>query len=177
MPDFLSPSAPLRSPGNRVAQGMLLLAGAVLLELTAGADRVPFYWTPLVLGLTYLVAALVDGPAGGYWATALGLTGWGLAVVVMGRLRPEDIDTAGAYLLGVGLAGVVAAVLRTRGFAVSEVGFAATVAAGGAVLALTPRVDAFDDATTYAVALGLVGLGNLLLGALSLTRARRTTEG
>ena len=39
----------------------------------------PFYWTPLIRGLTYLVAAIVDGPRGWYWATALGLTEWGLA--------------------------------------------------------------------------------------------------
>ncbi len=41
-----SPGAPLRSPSNRVVQGMLLLAGAVLLEFTAGADRVSFPCLP-----------------------------------------------------------------------------------------------------------------------------------
>ncbi|MEJ7714534.1 MAG: hypothetical protein WKF40_02020 [Thermoleophilaceae bacterium] len=69
-------------------QGALLGGGALVLALTAGADRLPFYWTPLILGLSYLVAAIVDGPRGGYWATALGLTGWGLAVVYMGEVRP-----------------------------------------------------------------------------------------
>ena len=42
------------------------------------------------------MAAIVDGPRGGYWATALGLTGWGLAVVYLGEARPVDIDPAGA---------------------------------------------------------------------------------
>ena len=58
------------------------------------------------------------------WATALGLTGWGLAVADIGDVRPPDIDTAGAYLAGAGLAGVVAVVLRRRGFRISDLGFA-----------------------------------------------------
>ncbi len=163
--------SPIRSPGNRVAQGLLLSGGAALLAATAGADRIPFYWTPLILGLTYLVAAIVDGPRGGYWATALGLTGWGLAVVYIGDVRPPDVDPAGAYLAGVGLAGVVAAVLRRRGFLISDLGFAATVAVGGLTLALTPRASGtLDHATTYAIALGVVGVLNVAGGAYQLIR-------
>ncbi len=166
-----APTTPVRTPANRVVQGLLLTGGAVLLGLTVGEDRVSFYWTPLILGLTYLVAAIVDGPRGGYWATALGLTGWGLAVVYMGGVRPLDIDPAGAYLAGAGLAGILAAVLRSRGFVISEVGFAATVAAGGLVLAFTPRAPGtLDDATTYAIALGVVGLLNVAAGAYGLAR-------
>ena len=91
--------------------------------------------------------AIVDGPGGGYWATALGLTGWGLAVVYIGDVRPPDIDTAEAYLAGAGLAGVVAVVLRRRGFLISDLGFAASVAVGGLTLALIPRAcGTLDDA-------------------------------
>ncbi len=167
-------SSPIRSPGNRVVQGLLLGGGAALLAVTAGADRIPFYWTPLILGLTYLVAAIVDGPRGGYWATALGLTGWGLAVVYIGDARPPDIDTAGAYLAGAGLAGVVAAVLRRRGFLISDLGFAATVALGGVTLALTPRASGtLDDATTYAIALSVVGVLNVAGGVYQMVRGGR----
>ncbi|UTI64326.1 hypothetical protein NBH00_23680 [Paraconexibacter antarcticus] len=165
--------APVRTAGNRVFQGLVLTGGAATLAATAGADRIPFYWTPLILGVTYLLAATIDGPRGGYWATALGLTGWGLAVAYMGEIRPAEIDTAGAYLVGAGLAGVVAAALRTRGFLISETGLAATVALGGLTLALTPRApDTLDDATTYAIALAFVGAGNLFGGAFGLWRAR-----
>ncbi len=166
----------IRSPGNRVVQGLLLGGGAALLAATAGADRIPFYWTPLILGLTYLVAAIVDGPRGGYWATALGLTGWGLAVVYIGDVRPPEVEPAGAYLAGVGLAGVVAAVLRRRGFLISDLGFAATVAAGGLTLALTSRASGtLDDAVTYAIALGVVGVFNVIGGGYQLVRSRRFT--
>lgn len=127
----------------------------------------------MILGVTYLLAATIDGPRGGYWATALGLTGWGLAVAYTGEIRPADIDTAGAYLAGAGVAGLVAAVLRTRGFLISEAGFAATVALGGLTLALTPRApDTLDDATTYAIALALVGACNVVGGAFQLRRTR-----
>ncbi len=166
---------PLRTPGNRVIQGLVLTAGAVLLGVSAGADRIDFYWTPLILGLTYLVAAIIDGPRGGYWATALGLTGWGLAVVFMGRVRPEDIDLAGAYLAGVGLAGVAAALLRHRGFHVSDTGLGLTIAAAGIILALTPRVEALEDATNYALALAVVGILNVAGGGWELGQARRAT--
>lgn len=137
-----------------------------------GSERIDFYWTPLILGLSYLVAAIVDGPRGGYWATALGLTAWGLAVAFMGEVRPENVDVAGAYLAGVGLAGVLAAVLRARGFVISEAGLAATVAASGLILALSPKADALTDATTFAIALGLVGVLNLAGGAYSLASGR-----
>jgi len=158
-----------------VVQGVLLGGGAALLAVTAGADRIPFYWTPLILGLTYLVAAIADGRSGGYWATALGLTGWGLAVVYLGEARPPDIDTAGAYLAGVGLAGVVAAVLRRRGFLISDLGFAATVALGGLTLALTPRAaETLEDATTYAIALGVVGVLNVAGGVYQMVRGGRS---
>lgn len=170
-PEPMTSTAAVRTPSNRVIQGALLLSGAVLLGLTVGQDRISFYWTPLILGLTYLAAAIVDGPRGGYWATALGLTGWGLAVVYLGEARPVDIDPAGAYLAGAGIAGIAAALLRRRGFLVSEVGFAATVAAGGLVLAFAPRApDTLEDATTYAVALGVIGLLNVAGGAYGLAR-------
>jgi len=83
---------PVRTPANRIVQGLLLLAGAGLLEFAVGGDRIAFHWTPLILGLTYLVAALVDGPRGGYRATALAIAlgAAGIVNVVAGaaRLRP-----------------------------------------------------------------------------------------
>lgn len=52
---------PVRTPANRVIQGLLLVGGAGLLEFSAGADRIAFYWTPLIIGIIYLLAAIVDG--------------------------------------------------------------------------------------------------------------------
>jgi len=88
----------------------VLGAGAGLLAVTAGVDRIP-----LLLGAVDPRLHVSRGgdrrrPAWWYWA--LGLTGWGLAVVYIGYVRPPDIDSAGAYLAGSRLAGVTAAVLR-----------------------------------------------------------------
>jgi hypothetical protein len=163
---------PLRTPGNRVIQGLLLVAGAALLGFSAGAGRIDFYWTPLIIGVVYLLAALVDGPPGGYWATALGFTGWGLAVAYAGAMRPPQIDVAGVYVGGVGLSVVLAALLRGRGFAVSEAGLGLTIAGAGAVLALSPRIDALLDASTYALVIAVVGALNVAGGAWGLRRPR-----
>ncbi len=160
-----------RTPGNRIIQGLLLCVGAALLEFSVGGARIAFYWLPLILGVTYLLAALVDGPRGGYWATAVALCGWGLAVAFAGELRPVDVDVAGVYLVGVGLAAAAGALLRARGFAVSELGLGLTIVGAGVLLALSPRVDAVVDATTYALVVALVGALNLAGGTWQRSRA------
>lgn len=148
----------------RIEQGVALAGGAVALELLVARGDVPFYWTPLTIGLAYLVAAAVGGRDGGHWATATVLCGWGLAVVWAGADRP-DLDIAGLYLVGAGIGASAGLLLRRAGFEVDALGAAATVAAAGLVLALAPQVGELEDARTYAVALGLVALLNLLLGA------------
>jgi|GEM_PF-2570800 len=169
-------TTPVRTAGNRVIQGLLLLGGAGLLEFSAGADRVAFYWTPLIIGAIYLLAAVIDGPRGGYWATALGLTGWGLAVAYSGAVRPPDVDIAGVYLAGVGLAVLAAALLRARGFVISEAGLALTVVGAGLLLALSPRADALVDATTYVIAIAVVGALNAAAGAWQLLAGGRSSR-
>lgn len=56
-------TAPVRTAANRVIQGVLLVAGAGLLEFSAGAERIAFYWTPLIIGTIYLLAAIVESRA------------------------------------------------------------------------------------------------------------------
>ncbi len=155
-------------PGTlRIRQGLILLVGAVALALLVDGT-VAFFWTPLILGLTYLAAAGAGGPKGGYWATACVLTGWGLAVVYAGEARPTDLDPSGLYLLGAGLGAVVGVFLARRGFAAGALGLTATVAAAGLILAISPAApDLLYDARTYAALVGLVGLLNVGLGARS----------
>lgn len=158
-------SGPAPKTGSvRIGQGLALAGGAVALELLVARGDVPFYWTPLTIGLAYLVAATLGGRDGGHWATATVLCGWGLAVVWAGAGRP-DLDIAGLYLAGAGLGASAGLLLRRVGFEVDALGASATVAAAGLVLALSPQVSELTDARTFAVALGLVALVNLLLGA------------
>lgn len=150
--------------GIRVRQALLLLAGALALELLVAQGSLRFYWTPLILGLAYLAAAAAGGRGGSYWATACVLVGWGLAVVYLGAVRPADVDPAGADLVGAGLGAVVGTLLARQRFDVSPLGLGATAAAAGFVLAISPRApDLLYDARTFAVAVAIVGLINLAL--------------
>ncbi len=59
-------------------------------------------------------------------------------------------------------------------FSCPDLGFAATVAAGGLSLAPTPRASGtLDDAATYAIALGVIGVFNVVGGGYQLVRGRR----
>ena len=152
--------------GLRIRQGILLLAGALALVLLVAGGTLDFFWTPLIIGLTYLAAAAAGGREGSYWATACVLTGWGLGVVFIGEVRPADIDLTGTYLFGAGLGAVAGLLLARSGFEVSDMGLAATVAAAGLLLALSPAwPEVFDDSRTYAALIGGVGLLNVALGA------------
>jgi len=152
-----------KAPKVRINQAVALLAGAVFLTAVVAPDDRRFYWTPLVIGLTYLVAAIVGGRNGGHWATACALTGWGAAVVFAGADRP-DLDISGLYLAGAG-AGIVAGLaLRRAGVPVSEMGMALTIAISGLILAFTTKApDVLGDARSYAAALAVVALANLAL--------------
>lgn len=86
------------------------------------------------------------------------------------------VGGAGVYLVGVGLAVLAAALLRARGFAVSEAGPALTIVGAGAILALSLRADALVDATTYAIAVGAVGVVNVAGGVWRLAARRSPAE-
>ncbi len=148
----------------RLRQALLLLAGALALELLVAHGSLRFYWTPLILGITYLAAAAAGGRRGSYWATACVLMGWGLAVVYVGETKPTDIDPAGAYLVGAGLGAVAGTILARQHFDVSPLGLGATAAAAGLILAISPRApDLLYDARTFALVIAAVGLVNLAL--------------
>lgn len=145
----------------RLRQGIVLLVGAVALYVLVRGP-LDFFWTPFIIGLTYLAAALVGGRRGGHWPTALVLVGWGAAVLARQR-GLVDVDTAGAYLVGAGLGALAAAMVDRAGFDADPMGVAATVVATGLLLALTARFELLARVETYAVALAAVGLVNVLM--------------
>ena len=159
-------AAPFRPPAVRVRQGLVLLAGALVLSVALGSSPDHLYLVPLGLGLVYLAAAAAGGRRGGYWATALVLLGWGAAVLWVREGRP-DLDVSGLYLLGAGLGAALGVVLSRRGFSVDPLGLAITIAAAGLVLAVSSHwAGVLEEARTYAVLVGLVGLGNAIAGAV-----------
>lgn len=162
-----------RKPAStRWVQAAFFLLGAAALEVLVEQGRLRFFWTPLIIGLAYLAAALAGGKRGGHWPTACALLGWGAAVAWVGHTRPQDIDTAGAYLAGGGAGVLLAGLLARAGFALDVVGLGGAVLGAGLVLALSPRVSALGEAQTYALALLAVAAANVLLGLAA--RKRRS---
>lgn len=160
------PATEHRPPDLRIKQGLVMLAGAVIFALVAGTEIDRFYMVPLGIGLIYLAAAAVGGKRGGYWATATVLVGWGAAVVWAQKGRP-DLDFAGLYLAGAGIGATAGVLLSRRGFAVDALGLTATIAAAGVLLALAQQwPEVIEEARTYALLVGLVGLANVVAGAV-----------
>lgn len=141
----------------------MLLVGAVVFELGVGSGPLGFYWTPLGLGVVYLACAAVGGRGGGHWATAVPLVGWG-AGVVLAEGRVFDVTLPVAFVVGMGSACGVVALLRAHGFPIAWTAVAATIVAAGLLFSLEaawPRV--LGRAATYAALLALVGVVNLAL--------------
>ena len=148
----------------RINRAILLVAGAAFLIVMVAPDDDRFYWTPLVLGLSFLAAAAAGPRTSGPWAPACVLVGWGAAVVFV-RLAEPDLDTSGVYLAGAG-AGVMAGTeLARRGFAVDHMTLAATLVIGGALLALSTVAGIFADARTYAALLGSLAVAQFAVAA------------
>ena len=147
-----------------INRAVLLLAGAAFLIVMVAPDDDRFYWTPSVLGLSFLAAAVAGPRTSGPWAPACVLVGWGAAVVFV-RLAEPDLDTSGVYLAGAG-AGVMAGTdLARRGFAVDYTTLAATLVLAGAALALSATIAIFADAWTYAVLLGALAVAQFVQAA------------
>ncbi len=155
----------------RLTHAVILGLGALALQVLIGADGAPlrFYWLPGSIGVIYLVAALSGGRQGSFWATALVLLGWGAVVVWLGEVRP-DVETGGAYAFGIGLGVTLAAIAARLGCRVDPLAAGVTALAAGAVFMLSGRVDAFADASWFALALALVALTNLALAVRAPSR-------
>ena len=111
---------------------MLVGAGALLLLVKVAHQR--FYWVPLLIGATYLLAAAAGRSRGALWAP-----GWVLAVVGATEAawfhagRPADsFEFAELTLLAAGLGAVVAVAMRVVGVEVSSMGVATAVLLTGA---------------------------------------------
>jgi hypothetical protein len=165
-----SPPTSERAPSLRLRQGLVLLLGAVLFAVLVGPEPDRFYLTPLGLGLVYLAAAAAGGRRGGYWATALVLVAWGLAVVWVRESRP-DLDTAGVYMTAVGLGAILGLALARRRIAVDAMGLAGTIVLAGLSLAFASQWEALVETRTYAIAVGVVGLVNVVAGAVASRQA------
>jgi len=149
---------------QRARQGAVLVAGGLALEGLVGRGELAFWWTPLLIGLAYLAAAVSGGRGGSYWATAAVLVGWGGVVVWLNESQP-DVFAPAAHAFGMGLGVLLAAAAARAGRRVDLLGVGLTAAVAGLVFMLERDVDSFGDATTFAVIMVAVGAFNLALAA------------
>jgi len=149
---------------QRARQGAVLVAGGLALEVLVGRGELAFWWTPLLIGLAYLAAAVSGGRGGSYWATAAVLVGWGGVVVWLNESQP-DVFAPAAHAFGMGLGVLLAAAAARAGRRVDLLGVGLTAAVAGLVFMLARDVDSFGDATTFAVIMVAVGAFNLVLAA------------
>ena len=157
----------------RRLQGAVLLAGAVVTYLLLDRAAIGFHWTPFVLGVVYLLAALVGGPGGSYWSTAVVLTIFGLAPVARFE-EAIDLSAASLYVIALGAAVLLAAQMAERGFAITATAVGATILALGVVFAAQEDVDLVTEPLTYAAFLAVVGIVRLAAGGGRGSRGARS---
>lgn len=122
------------APRAATARGLVLLAGAVLLLVLVQGLGVRFYWVPLLLGVTYLVAAGAGRSTGPLWAPGWVLTLVGLTEALWFRAgRPADsFELAQLTLLAAGTGALLAVAMTSVGVRVSAMSLALAVLLTGA---------------------------------------------
>lgn len=122
-----------RTPGSATGRWRWVpaLAGALVVSLAvAPLGPLPFYTTPLILGLTYLGAAAAAGRQATLWAPGLIITAWGGAVLlVFSHTLNADFPAVAVTALGVGA--TAAALLGRAGFRVNGIAIALSILFAG----------------------------------------------
>ena len=101
-----------------------LIGAAVIVALVQPIGPLAYTWNPLLAGLTFTAAAAVTGPRSPLWGAGLVVAFWGLSQVVA---VPLGLPGAAFSTGMIGVGGLVAAYLGSRGFAVSPASVAAPV--------------------------------------------------
>lgn len=161
-------------PATRRRRWVPVLVGALVLALAVEpVGGLPFYSTPLILGLVYLAAAAVGGPHATLWAPGVVITFWGAAVVaVFSDTITADFTAVAVTALGVGA--TAAALLGRLGFGVDPLAVGLSVLfAGLTELVASLGVDVLGYGWFYGALLGVWVLADLT----GLSPARRGGRG
>jgi hypothetical protein len=155
---------------GRRRSAIALLVGALLMEVLIQQQHVRFYYTPLIVGLTYLAAAGLAGRKGALWAPGIITICWGIAVLlgVHGVTHGGKTSYEIAGVIGIG----IALTLRyTIGLAAGYIGMA--VAFVIILLHDHSNIPSWVfQGITFAVLLGVWGLWELRPTHLSRTPLR-----
>ena len=111
--------------GARRRGAVLVVGGLVVLLLVRPVGPLALPWIPLLVGLAFAAAAGLTGPRSPLWGPALVVSAYGTAEAVN---LFTDVSGAGAWtLVAIGLGGLLAAHLGTRGWAMSAASVASPV--------------------------------------------------
>lgn len=103
----------------------LIVGGVVLLLLVRPLGPLAYSWIPLLVGLAFVSAAALTGPRSPLWGPGLVVSAYGTAEVVN---LLTDVAGAGAWtIVAIGLGGLLAAFLGSRGWAMSAASVASPV--------------------------------------------------
>ncbi len=160
---------------SRRRSALALLAGALTMELVIERQALAFYYTPLIVGLTYLAAALVAGRKGALWAPGIITTCWGISVL-LGVHGVTTIDSKILYEIAAVIGVLIALGLR----------FGAGIAAGPVGIVVSLAVILVHNyahnvpswifhGVTFAVLLGAWGLWELRPSSADKPHATETT--
>ncbi|MGI8537685.1 MAG: hypothetical protein ACR2K2_14660 [Mycobacteriales bacterium] len=139
---------------------LALIAGALVEGVLVQQGIIEFFWTPLILGLTYLVAATAAGRKGALWAPGIVVTCWGVAVV-LGVKQVLTFDASLSYYVAAAIGVAIALVLRYAvGLAAGPVGLVVSVAV--VVAHAIPNLPSWIfQGLTWGIVLGIWGLWEL----------------
>lgn len=96
---------------SRRRSALALMAGALIMLTLIQTQTVRFYYTPLIVGLTYLGAALAGRRRGTLWAPGIVTACWGIAVL-LGVHGVVTIDGNLSYEIAGGIGVVIVLLLR-----------------------------------------------------------------
>ena len=154
-----------------------VLVGAVTQTLVVAPwGHLPFYLTPLVLGLTYLTAAAVGGRDATLWAPGLIITSWGLSVaLVFSQTIHADFTSVAVTAIGVGA--TAAALLGRVGIRVDALAIGICVLLAGLTqLGASLGVGVLSRGWFYGALLGVWVLADLTGRSPLLRRGRQRVD-
>lgn len=147
---------------ERRLRGLALIVGAVLIVALVEGGVLPYYWFPVLTGLTYLAAAAISRSKGTLWAPGFIITSVGFSAALWLRdgNAADSFQLLALAVMALGLGGVIAALLgQAMGWSISAMSVSLSVLLFGVFALLEQQaVKPFAGSTyVYAALLAIWG--------------------
>ncbi|MCW2778956.1 MAG: hypothetical protein JWN17_2681 [Frankiales bacterium] len=125
-----------RTGDRPTARAVVLVAGAVVVYLLLDRGTLGFGYVPLLVGGSYLAAAVAGGRGGALWAPGCVVGGWGLANAALMEPSFDPVlrgAESAAHMTGIGLGVLALAALERTGVRTSTTSVALSVLLSGLI--------------------------------------------